>query len=55
MLPKSLLFFLSFFILAALLQLVVFKTEQDIIIVLAKTFISGLVAAGVFLIVTKSR
>ena len=55
MLRKFLVFFLAFFILAVLLQVVVFKSDQEIIIVLTKTFISGLVAAGVFLLITKNK
>jgi regulator of protease activity HflC (stomatin/prohibitin superfamily) len=55
MLRKFLVFFLAFFILAVLLQVLVFKSDQEIIIIMTKTFISGLVAAGVFLLITKNK
>lgn len=55
MLRKFLVFFLAFFILAVLLQVLVFKSDQEIIVIMTKTFISGLVAAGVFLLITKNK
>ena len=53
MIKKFLIFFLAFFILAFVLQVFVLKVDQEINTILVKTFISGLVAAGVFVLITK--
>ena len=55
MLKKFLIFFLAFFIMAFLLQMFVLKADQDVNVILVKTFISGLVAAGVFVLITRNK
>ena len=55
MIKKFLIFFLAFFILAFLLQMFVLKVAQEVDAILIKTFISGIVAAGVFVLITKKK
>ena len=55
MLKKFVVFFLAFFIMAFLLQMFIMDPDQEVSAILVKTFISGLVAAGVFVLITKNR
>jgi len=55
MLRKFVLFFLAFFIMAFVIQMFIMKSDQEIVAILVKTFISGLVAAGVFLFITRNK
>ena len=55
MLRKFIVFFLAFFVLGFALQMILNKGDQEVTAILIKTFISGLVAAGVFVLITKNR
>jgi len=50
---KFLIFFLAFFVMAFVLQVFILDADQEINAILVKTSISGLVAAGVFIFITK--
>ena len=52
---KFIFFFLLFFGLAIAIQLLILKTDQPINSILVKTFVSGLVAAGVFMFITRNK
>lgn len=55
MLKKFVIFFLAFFVLGFALQMILNDGEQEVTAILLKTFASGLVAAGVFVLITKNR
>lgn len=52
---KFIFFFLAFFALAIVIQLLIFETDQPVNSILLKTFLSGLVAAGVFMWITRNK
>jgi len=52
---KFVFFFLAFFALAIFIQLFIFETDQSVGSILLKTFLSGLVAAGAFMFITRNK
>lgn len=55
MFKKFLIFFVAFFIMAFVIQVFILNADQEMNAILVKTGISGLVAAGVFVLITKKN